>query len=644
MAIERPSDRELNLFAGVDLAGAIETVGRKISYDHRDPMLAPYGDPDKITSTQKKAWEFYQEWKGFGPMIAMIAAKGAAKTHFGGSFALNQAQWYPESLGCLVSNTFGQAKDNGLPIFQKIAGKCGIKTEFFNTKKIRGKPYTSVVVVYLAEDVYSYMLVRSYDAILNFEGVEIDWLWSEEGQDATYEDFRVPFTRNRGQYGDNAVFYAAMPEDGSHWQYRELPKLGMVEEKKYVPHSKEHVTYTRSDKANDQGIVPLEVGIMYEFSVFENRQNVGNQYIQRNSMAYTGVMYDRYVLGQRGTSRTNKMVPNYNGAIHTKGFMPRFLKGFEYSRDAWLIMDFNIAPACATIWQQKPWNDKWELYTYYPEDESDDTLRWTDDAEKYGVPGETVRDLNLVIPPNREVYVQVGEIECWQGGTQGMINMFVEKYPDYRNHLIVNGDASGNAEKSSSTTTDWEIVRSALQRNGYNFALQPGLIVTYPDSMDGTPARYSNPPRKDTFNVTNALFRDNVGRVHMVMLPASEYESLGAAGSIGAMVTKPDGIWDESCDKKEGKEVPRTHFTDTVRYFAYLVTGGSVESLSDDTDDVAEILAMRQRARVREQYGLRRDEKLQPGGLRTMANNASSREEGVFHGGRNAKGSRNFIM
>ena len=607
------------ILKGVDVNMAFKAVEDKITFDYRDPLLPPYGDPNKMTTTQEKGWAFLKEWTGLGPQIAMIAAKGAAKTHFGACFAFHQAQTFPESMGCLVSNTYGQAKDNGLPIFRKVAKQLGYKTEFFSSKKIRGQPLTSVCVVYLAEDVYSYLLIRSYEEIQNFEGVEIDWLWSEEGQDTDYQSFRVPYTRNRGQYGDNAFFYAAMPEDGSHWQYHKLPALGMPEEAKYVAHSREHIEYTRSAEAEALDIDPMEVGILYEFSVFENKHNVGRQYIQRNSMAYTGAMYDRYVLGKRGSSRTNKMVPAFNPEVHQTGFMPVFLKGFDEHRDSWLILDFNVAPCCAGIFQKKPWNDLWAYHCYFDDEE---VLRASAGCPNHE-PDDEVKDINLVAPPDRDVYVQTGEIEAWNGGTRGMMQIFVDKYQGYQGNIIVNGDASGNSEKSSATTTDWAIVAEYLTNHGFNYELQRGLVVTYPEpnDLDGK-TKYSNPPRKDTFNLLNGLFVDNSGRIHLVLMPASEYESGGIAASVGAMITKPDGTWDERCDDKEGRDVPRTHFTDDIRYFAFLVTGGSLVNITGEEHEATGLMVQRQLNRAKSRVGtgeIRREMMNQAPGIRSSA-------------------------
>ncbi len=592
------------LFGNIDLNQAVETVHETINFEYRDPLLAPYGKPEKMTSVQKKAWEFLHHWTGFGPQIAMIAAKGAAKTHFGGCFALHQMQKFPESVGCLVSNTYAQAKDNGLPLFIKICRQVGYDVEFFPHKKVRGRQFTNVAVVTLAPNVYAYLLIRSYDAIQNFEGIEIDWWWSEEGQHATWEQFQVPYSRNRGQLGDNAVFYAAMPEDGGHWQYKKLPMLGMVEEKKYVAHSKEHVLYTRSDEAAKLGIDPIEVGIMYEFSVFDNIQNVGKQYIQRNSMAYSGVMYDWYVLGKRGSSTSNKIFDMFNYDTHVNGMMSKMLTKFDPHLDLYWVLDFNVAPGCSVLFQKKPWNDKWEREFEYRDFGKGPELVHRNDDPTTDVWERAPEDLNLVYPANRYVYAQVGEIETWRGGTRGHVQEFVQRYSDYKGQLIVNGDAAGNAEKSSSTTTDWAIISQYLTENGFNAQIQKGLIVNHPDpTNENGKTTYSNPPRRDTFNVSNGLLMDGAGASHICFLPESEYESNGLWGSVSAMKTKPDGTWDESCDKQEGRDVARTHFSDGFRYFCYLVTGGKLLSVTGEDFEASEIMMQRQLSRTRAKLG-----------------------------------------
>lgn len=583
---------------GIDIASAFDRVEKTINFEYRDPLMPPYGSEEKITEPQRKAWAFLKKWGGYGPLIGMVAAKGASKTHFGGCFAWHQMQMYPESVGCLVSNTFGQAKDNGLPVFLKIGKILGFEdVEYFDRKKIRGKPYTSVVVVRLADNVYAYLLIRSYDAIQNFEGVEIDWVWSEEGQDATYEQFSVPFSRNRGQYADNAFFYAAMPDDESHYQYTKLPLLGFTEEDKFVEPAYEDVV------ASHATADPIEVGILYEFSVYENRHNVGEQYIKRNSNLYSGAMYDRYILGQRGSSKSSRIYTSFARARHVDGFAPHFLSGLDESRDATLILDFNVAPACATLWQSKPWNDKWEEECFIHPD-TGQLMRIVVDGDDEK--SEPLSDITLVAAADREMHVQVGEFECWEGGTRGIMAMIVERLKDFNGLLYVNGDATGNSMRSSATVTDWDIVRDFLDTSGIDFELQPGLIANLNESTGKM--SYSNPSRGDTINLLNLLLRDNGGHTHMVLLPKSEYDSGGLAASIAAMKTKPDGSFDESCDKKEGRDVPRTHFQDTARYYAWWATGGSIFTLTDHFDDsIADLRIGRAHSKVQEQYGLRRD-------------------------------------
>ena len=624
-----------DMMKGIDIASAYESVKQKITFEYRDPLLAPYGDESRMTEPQKKAWAFLHKWTGYGPIIAMIAAKGASKTHFGACFALHQMQKFPGSMGALISNTFGQAKDNGLPVFYRVCKQVGLEAEFFQTVKINNRPFTNVVIVRLAEDIVSYMLVRSYDAIQNIEGVEIDWFWSEEGQDTDYDKFRIPMTRNRGQMADNAVFYAAMPEDEGHWQYLKLPKMGFIEEKNFKEPELPDVIESRKPTFDGD---PIELGIMYEFGVHVNKMNVGSQYIKRNSMAYTGKMLDRYVFGLRGASQSSKIFDSFQSSIHQYGFASQLLHKFDPHLDMSLIMDFNVAPGCSTIWQKKAWNDVWEEHCYFDENKE---LRAREGAPGYNE-GDLITDITLIAPPNRQMHVCVGEIECWSGGTRGQMKMFGEMYPDYTGHITINGDASGNAEKSSATSTDWDIVRQYMISNGYDFSLTPGLIVNWPTKMDGTPPKYSNPPRRDTFNLSNKLLMDSLGRVSVVFAPESAYDSGGCARSVMSQKTRPDGIWDESDDKKDGADVPRTHFADTFRYYCYMVTGGNIwedEELEDF--DVNDILDQRNRARARLQLGYNRN----PDGNKVMTTYAPKKfGPKSIRTGSGRKGGRNFVM
>jgi len=316
----------------LDLNAIFNEVLDETAVEVRDPLLDPYGDTDRATPSQLKAWSFLKKWIGaqyiaadgtkhiLAPLIGMIGAKGSAKTHFGACFALLMAQTFPGSMGCLISNSYQQAKDNGGPLLIKVAKSLGYDVEFFTSKKIRGRQYTSLYVIRLAPGIESFVLIRSFDAIHLLEGAELDWGWMEEIQDADKDAVTIFISRVRGQNSPNAIFAAGMPEPGTHWQYKQFPKLGFIEEERYEG---------PIEKKLPDGSTVVSVGQLWEPSVFENRQNVGAEYINRLLEAYSPEDAQRYVYGKRGGSRGDRVFYQYRDDAHRRGTMSKMLCHYD---------------------------------------------------------------------------------------------------------------------------------------------------------------------------------------------------------------------------------------------------------------------------------------------------------------------------
>lgn len=507
--------------------------------DYCNPMREPYGDWEKATESQKKIWRYYEEHRGTGPVLAMIGAKGSGKSFCGAALAMSLAQEYPESLGCLIANSDKQAKDTARKLLMHHAKSTGYSIEFFTVKKVRGQPFNNLYVVDLdgqgvSEGQCSYILIRSFDTVELLEGVELDWVWSEETQDASRKDFVQAVSRAaRSTVGDGTIFVAGMPDDDFHWQYSLIPS--MIENRKSPDHP---------DGGN---------GLLLEPSLFENRHNVQPGYIDHLKTIYDEKQVRRYVHGERMSLNTSRVVHSYSAGQHRKGAMSSLLCEYEpYSR---LIVsfDFNVSPMSVSVWQEKMWNDKWARM-----EGEEPTEDW---------PG-----------PNREVLAQVDEFEVWQGGTEAVCRQIASKYEGHPGGMHVIGDATGNRSDTRSSRTDWDIIREILGSFPQSTVL-PGLKST--SNLSKGEIRYSNPARRDTINILNRLLRDGKGKAHMCFLPETDLESGGAAASVQSMERKEDGRLDESADRSEDRSVARTHFFDTVRYVAYWYAGGEAADAAE---------------------------------------------------------------
>lgn len=534
---------------------------------YRDPMLDPYGNTSKATPTQLEAWDFVHEWTGkkhidskgkehiLAPLIGMIGAKGSSKTHFGGAFANHMGQNYPGSVGCLISNSYQQAKDNGGPLLMKLSEALGYEVEFYTSKKIRGRQYTNVYMVKIAPGIDYFVLVRSFDAIDLLEGAEIDWGWAEEIQDSDKDALTIFVSRVRGSGSPNAIFMAGMPEPGTHFQYKLLPKLGFIEKENFNG----VIEKTIYDPTKGEDITVCTVGCLWEPSVFENIQNVGAEYVNRLLESYSPEDAERYVYGKRGGSRSDRVFYQYRDDVHRRGLMSKILTEYDPKEKLVISYDFNVYPMSTSMWQPKGWSDEWDQLI-----KDKDKYIHIDTKKVYD------RPLDFAIP-DRIVWAQVDEIEIWPddpngGMTQGMVMEIEKRYLNHDNYVVVLGDASGNQRRSSSTTTDWEIIGRSMQKFKMP-VVKRGLISNHNFKEGRT--MYSNPSQRDALQNANRMLMDAKRQVHVCFLPESKLASGGVAASLTALGFKADGTFDITAERKMDRTVPRSHFGDGYKYFAW---------------------------------------------------------------------------
>ena len=555
----------MGLFDNIDVEATAKEVDSARSVEVRDPLLSPYGDESKMTASQEEIWRFRLRHMGTPSVLAIIGAKGSGKTHAGACFDVYNAQKYPGSLGCIISNTYQQAKDNAVPELLKAARRVQVPIKFYTNKTIYGQPRSSVFVLDVDGEGFekgqlSYVLLRSFESVQKIEGAELDYLHAEEIQDTDQDKLALAISRVRGTIGDDSIFLAGMPEDELHWQYEFVEN--QIAQAPFCPAHSDSEVVEKARKGN---------GMLLEPALIENVHNVGQDYINRLRSIYGGAEAERLIDGKRASVDKNKVFHRFSTSRHYKGTMPQILSGYDQSRDIYFVFDFNVAPMSVTAWQIKPWTDRWLSPNLTIDGDTIIHEMWDEDTN-----GEQVRSmveydsLSDFAEPERKVAVCIDQFEIWNGGTRATCEAIVEKYGGHTAGIGVFGDASSDRENTVTTENDYDIIEETIGAlpNSY---VRRGLIQN--GSIESGGVRTSNPPVKETTNASNKLLSDPEGKAHVCFAPDNEYPSGGVVKSVSLLERKPDGNIDKSNDRKDGRSVPRSHFSDTFRYFAWWFNG-----------------------------------------------------------------------
>ena len=540
----------------VDLEQELDQIIQSRNIEPKNPLLPPYSDRSKMTKTQDRIIDFVRRREGKRTNVAILGGKGSGKSHACIALALYWAQKYPESIGCVISNSHDQTNRIISQHIFNLAEIIGIKMEYFRQKKIRGRKYSSVFILDLdgrgfEEGINSYIFLHSFEAVGRLEGSELDWGYVEEIQDAEKDPFVVFQSRIRGTNADNSLFIAGMPDDEHHWMYRLLPKMGFDEDK-----------YGRYDPESSSGV-------LFEPAVYENLHNLPDDYIDNIKASHDEQTARKYIEGERVSLNSNKVLHQYDDHLHSSGRMSEILCHYDPSKRIIISYDFNVSPLCMSVYQVKDWTDDWN---------DDEIFIGEDGIYKVELATGDMSDepiaasLEEYAPPVRKVLAQIDEFEVWQGGTKEGTQRFIAKYEDHDQPILAMGDSSGKSKDTRGHKSDWDIIEDMLSGHFNHSTVVRGLVSR---QVSGE-TRYDNPPKKDQINVANATLRDGFKRVHACLLPSSRYESGGTSRSVSMVKRKPDGRIDDSIDRSNDRTQPKTHFMDTFLYACYWFTDGQV--------------------------------------------------------------------
>jgi hypothetical protein len=559
-----------------------EDVESNFSIELRDPYQRPYGEPERTTESQKKLWNWlrnYDVWRQ-----AMIGGKGSGKSHYGATFSYYFGQEFPGCEGACIANTDRQSKDAAGEHFMNVGSMLNFNVEYFKSKKMHGQEQSKFYVVDLdgkgyQEGLYFMIKVRSLEAVDAMEGSEFDFIWFEELQDGDRPAFVKAQSRNRGtaiadEDTMNPVFLAGMTDGAEHWMYE------MLEDNMSFP------TEDQFDPEEDDSV-------LLEPTLMENKQNIGQAKIDEYYNTFNPTEAERLIHAERVSQNKDRALYEYRSNLHTNGLMSKVLCDYDPYREIIVSVDFNISPMCASVWQVKEWNHDWQdenLQVIWNDSGTSisEVRRWTSE-EDY----ETYPNLRAIAEPDTEVLAQIDEYEIWPndqmgGGTEGFMRNLVSDYKSHTMRVTIVGDAQGNSRTSASSRTDWDIIREWAQR------LQKAEVVPGLESNDNVlgPVKYSNPPVKDTLNITNRLLSNANGEPRMCFQPQSDYDSGGVKASVSACETDAKGRIDDKRDRSEDRKKPRTHFLDTVRYVAWFFEDGAkmtAEQFDQHVDELDEM-------------------------------------------------------
>lgn len=457
-----------------------------------------------------------------GVKMAAVGGKGSGKSLLSALRCVHLVQAYPGSVGIVAANTYDQAFGTTGVQLARVAGEMGLKFRTRANAIIDGAKYP---YVYHFEDFDSVVVLISLDEARNLEGRQFGWLVVEEVQDCAEDAIKTIDSRIRVVKGDHSRYFCGMPDDPNHWMYRYFEEGGFT---------------------------------LYEPTPDESDHVTGG-YTKELRRIYAGdpVLLDRYLNGLRAGHSGVRVLSNFDTYRHVsppKGSVNAALyeampvgklSTYDPRRPLFVTFDFNVAPLCVSVWQEKPW-------TFDSGSERERT---------------------------KMVLAQVGEYELWGGTTGEACAAILADYGQHRAGGLVIGDSTGSRRDTRSPgKSDWTIIR---QRLGSLLHIRPGVVQAKQGVKRGPrrdeegrvvrEPKYLNPPKRDAVAALNEMLIDGDGDARLVFLPQSLLPSGGAAASCGSVKWRGESDIDAKNDSlgEDRRTVPRTHFFDGVTYIAY---------------------------------------------------------------------------
>lgn len=521
----------------IDLQTKLADAMSGSRFDVLSPHDPEYGyDPDEWTDSQEKAWEYWWEQ--------------TAKHH-------NHVE----------EHGYQDAPD-GSPLppvrVAMIGGKGSGKTyagAMFAAEMAQRYPGSLGMFASGTFPQVNKNISPHFREVMNRLGVKYSYHSQRTIQGRVYDKvFVVHLSRNVKSFVCLTSFENMDTIEGSEWDWQVYTEIQAADREDFEV----AIARNRGKKANRGVFVDglpanadhwqyqvLERDLNFRFfepSLRENIHNVGQDYLDMLMRLYDKQKAQAYIEGKRISLNSNAVFYAFDYERHVQGKMSRVLTDYEPDRELIISFDFNLRPMSVSVWQPKVW-----------------------------VPEEGTE--------SRTVYAQIDEFEVWEGGTPATVEKIIARYGNHTSGGIVIGDAAGRARNTVDPgKTDWSVIKEAFLPIR-KMKVKPGLIKRGTDGQGRV--TYSNPPVRDTLNRANALLMNANDEIGVVFLPESEFESGGVWRSVSRLKRTADGKIDKSIDKKEGRDVPRTHFSDTFRYFAYHITGGEARF---DRDKVKKIM------------------------------------------------------
>lgn len=287
----------------------------------------PYFDEKRATPTQKRLRDEWRRYAGKTFKVLWLGGKGSGKSYMASLLIAEFVTRNPGVICALIANTRTQISDTPQPYVVDRLKMIGVPVEMRTEVTIEGKRYRNALVVKVGEELYSYILIRSFENIEMIEGTELDSVWIDEVQDTSDTGASVVLSRLRGQR-------AKSPDTPSRF----LIATGLI-----------GYNYDWHWTNRKSSIFDL----VLRSATDENLSNLPPDYLNMLKSIYTAEEIEMFVYG-RPTKRVEyRAVFNFDPDRH-------ILKEREYADDPHNVVvsvDFNPAPMCATVYSFQ--NGRW---------------------------------------------------------------------------------------------------------------------------------------------------------------------------------------------------------------------------------------------------------------------------------------------